>query len=245
MHGVARVKLGNLYGLINRKGEFVLPLALDYVGIPMDSFIRVKTGGYWWIYTIKGEKVIRAKESISGEFSCGMAVVRVMDPSLVVWRRYMNAEGEIPLENDYIWAGTFKHNVAVVKVDVNDKELYGVINREGLWVVEPQFTKTNGVYSEGLLGVEKGGKWGFIDTRGKWVVEPQYDDVEDFKNGFAMVCKGPRKWGMINKSGELKVPCQYDIAMEGEYYFMAILGYYKSFYDLNGNLIWADKPDEE
>lgn len=246
INGVARVNVGQFYGLIDETGELVIPLVCDYVGIPMDNeFIRVKTGGFWYVYTIKGEKVCRASESISGEFSNGMAVIRVMDKSLIVWKKYMNGQGKIPIEKDFIWAGTFSNNVAVVKDEVDDKVLFGVIGKEGSYIVEPQFTKTSGTYSEGFLGVEKDGKWGFIDTRGNWLVKPTYDEVNPFKNGYAMVSKGLRKWGIIDNKGNLIIECDYDIVMEGEYFFVAILGYYKSYYDQNGVLIWADKPDEE
>ena len=138
-------------------------------------------------------------------------------------------------------AGIFNKGVAVVLYE----GFYGVINKEGHFVAEAKYQKTRGVYHDDMLGVQLNDKWGFINSRGEKVIEHKYFDVQDFKNGHAMVSKGMRQWGIINKSGKTIVPAKYDLVVEGDYYFMAILGYYRSFYTKTGELIWADKPDEE
>ena len=99
---LARVKVGQYYGMINRKGKFVMDLKFDYIGTTSDSVFRVKSGGGWHVYDLKGRRICKAKESIAGEFSNGMAVIKVIDPSLVVWKKYMNHAGEIPIKKDFI-----------------------------------------------------------------------------------------------------------------------------------------------
>ena len=240
-NGVARIRVGKYYGLVDRRGDLRLDLKYDYVGPPQDSFLRVKTGGYWYVYSIRGKKICVSPEQVVGEFSQGMAAVRVLDPSLVVWFNYMNPEGEVVIENDFEWGGAFKNDAAVVKYE----GLYGVINREGIFVAEAKYEQTKGIYSDGFLGVLVGDKWGYIDSRGQEVIPAKYFDVAPFENGLAMVSKGPRRWGVIDRKGTLLVPTEYDVVMEGDYYFMAIKGYYRSYYTKTGELIWADKPDEE
>lgn len=245
MNGVARIAVGQFYGLINTQGDLVLEPKYDYVGIPQDTVIRVKTGGYWYIYNLKGQKRVLAKESLSGEFSEGLCVVRVIDASLIIWRNYMDYKGEVVIDNNFIWAGNFSGGVAVVKAEHGGLERYGVINREGRYLVDPIYTKTLGTYSEGLLGVEKSGKWGYIDSRGNEVIGFNFTRVEPFRNGYAMAGKGEHKWGLINAKGETIIPFKYDLVMEGSYFFFAVLGHYHSFYSKSGTLIWEEKPETE
>lgn len=240
-NGVARMKVGKYYGLVDRKGELRLQLIHDYIGTPTDSFLRVKTNGRWFVYSIQGKKICSSPELIVGEFSNGLAPVRVLDPSMVFWFNYMGPEGDIVIENNFEQGAIFQDNVAVVKYEGQ----FGVINREGKWMAEPSYVQTKGIYSEGMLGVRVGDQWGYIDTRGNQVIPTKYFDVQPFEKGLAMVAKGPRKWGVIDKKGNLLVPMLYDVVVQGSYYFMAIKGYYRSYYTKSGELIWADKPDEE
>lgn len=240
-YGVARVQVGAYYGLIDRKGNLLLELKYDYVGVPMDSFVRVRTSGLWFIYNLNGKRICKSPESVVSEVCDGLAVVRVLSRAQVIWRNYMTPQGEVVIDENFEWAGIFKDGRAAVLYE----GLYGVIDKQGSFVAEATYDKTKGVYSDGRLGVKKGEKWGFLDANGTMVINAKYFDVENYQNGYAMVCKGPRRWGMIDKQGEMLVPAEYDIVMEGEYYFMAILGYYRSYYTKSGELIWADKPDAE
>jgi hypothetical protein len=73
---------------------------------------------------------------------------------------------------------------------------WGLVNRQGEWVIQPQFTNAR-KFSDGLCGVYVGGrrdvdyclwdgKYGFINKAGEMVIEPRFDDVFDFEDG---VCK--------------------------------------------------------
>lgn len=239
--GVARVQVGAYYGLIDRSGKLVLDLKFDYIGVPMDSFVRVKTSGLWFIYSLKGKRICKSPESVVSEVCDGLAVVRVLSKSQVIWRHFMTPQGEVVIDNNFEWAGMFKEGKAVVLYE----GFYGVIDKQGQFIVEPTYQKTKGSYREGMLAVQKNENWGFLDGSGKSVINPTYFDVQNFENGYAMVSKGMRRWGMIDKTGKMLVPAEYDLVLEGSYYFVAILGYYKSYYTKTGELIWADKPDEE
>jgi len=64
-------------------------------------------------------------------------------------------------------------------------------------------------FSEGLLKVEKNGKWGLIDKSGKEITSCIYDNISDFSKGFAGVIKN-KKLGYIDRTGKEVVPCIYD-----------------------------------
>ena len=48
-------------------------------------------------------------------------------------------------------------------------------------------------FKEGLVAVQKDGKWGYINTKGEQAIECKFDDAGDFKEGFARVQKDG-KW---------------------------------------------------
>ena len=57
-----------------------------------------------------------------------------------------------------------------------------------------------GKFKEGLVAVQKDGKWGYINTKGEQAIECKFDDAYDFSEGFALVEKDG-KWSCINTKG--------------------------------------------
>ena len=65
-------------------------------------------------------------------------------------------------------------------------ELWGFIDKTGVWVIEPQFFYAD-PFSEGLALVKSDAGYGFIDKSGTVVIQPRFDLVSDFDEGLAMV----------------------------------------------------------
>lgn len=86
-----------------------------------------------------------------------------------------------------------------------------------------------GAFSDGLIAVEKNGKWGYADEKGKIVIECKFDPVRsaystaldktvDFApsciSGYVTVCK-KGKYAVLDKSGKIAVPYgRYDYISE-------------------------------
>lgn len=70
-------------------------------------------------------------------------------------------------------------------------------------------------FGDGLLAVEKNGKWGFIDRQGRLVIPADFEDTEGFAEGKAAV-KLDGFWGVIDTSGKLLVQPRYKSA--GRYF---------------------------
>lgn len=64
-------------------------------------------------------------------------------------------------------------------------------------------------YSDGMILLEKNGRYGFMDYTGAWLVEPSLDGAKPFLEGLAAVCRNG-KWGMIDTAGNTVVPFDYD-----------------------------------
>jgi len=168
---------------------------------------------------------------------------------------YINRDGEMVIDNQYLDAGSFSDDVAAVMKD--DK--WGFIDRTGEWVVSPvynrvkrfdsgiavvlkddkwiyidkegnqinNFPQTDKLYDfyEGRAIIRRGENVGIINNKGEIIVEPEYQEIKDYKNGYSKVKKFDR-WGFIDKAGKVVVDIDYDDV--GEY---------------NGNAIWAKKGE--
>ncbi len=65
-------------------------------------------------------------------------------------------------------------------------------------------------YSDGMILLEKDGKYGFMDYTGAWIAEPIYTYAEPFYEGLAVLSAGDGKTGMIDTKGNIIFPFAYD-----------------------------------
>lgn len=64
-------------------------------------------------------------------------------------------------------------------------------------------------YSNGMILLERDGKFGYMDYTGKWIVQPTLDFAAPFYEGLAVVSSGG-KYGLIDTSGEYVLPLDFD-----------------------------------
>lgn len=74
-------------------------------------------------------------------------------------------------------------------------------------------------FGDGLLAVEKNGKWGFIDRQGRLVIPAEYEETNGFAEGKAAV-KLDGLWGVIDTGGKRLVRPRYQSASR---YFNGLL----------------------
>lgn len=99
------------------------------------------------------------------------------------------------------------------------------------WVIPCQYAMVAKEFSEGLAGVDFGGKVGFIDKNNRFVIPPQYEPVNclrGFNYGLAAVKKNG-KYGFINKLGEFVIPPIFDYADNFDEHLLATVKIGKRF----------------
>ena len=148
-----------------------------------------------------GAVVIPAKYDIAGDFSEGLAKVKLRSK----WG-YIDKSGKEVIPLQYDGAVSFREGLAAVGLGSK----CGYIDKSGREVIPLKYDDAY-FFSEGLASVELNGKYGYIDKSGKKVIPLQYDNARCFSEGLAPV-KLNGKYGYIDKSGKVIIPLKYDNA---------------------------------
>jgi len=135
--------------------------------------------------------VIEPEYFYSGTFNEGFAVVKLSSDMQAADWGMIDTTGEVVLGGDFVECGNFAEGVFPAAVNKDGKTLWGFMDGQGNWAIEPKFTSALS-FSEGLAGAQSADNslWGYIDNTGDWVLEPVYEGVSDFSEGLAGVHGG-------------------------------------------------------
>lgn len=188
-NGLALVAIDDYekYGFIDVTGKVVIDLQYDYA----ESFSEEIEG---LAYVSKGKE--------EGYIDASGEMVHKIEEN----KEYITIEPDIE--------GTFDDNglaVVLKKGKKGERGKYGMIDREGNYVIEPKFDDLGPFYDNGLACARINGKDGYIDRTGEFVIEPQFRFAGCFEeNGLACVKVSKKtKYGYINSKGEIVIPPEY------------------------------------
>ena len=72
----------------------------------------------------------------------------------------------------------YTNNKVLAKVKIQDK--YGLINKEGQWIIRPDYYLLE-IVGENMFMASKSNKYGFINISGMWIIDPQFKyDLNEF-----------------------------------------------------------------
>lgn len=204
--GLAKVRLGEKYFFIDKKGERVTP-EFDGVFEFHEDLASVEVGSMVGYIRRDGSFAIPAEHgSASGiDFSEELAAVRVNGKV-----GFMDKTGAVMIDPKYEDVFPFSDGMAAVELGGK----WGYIDHRGKVKVPIHFENAH-MFSEGLASVYAGKKWGYIDTTGKYVLPPIFDAAMPFCGGVAAVetfrvvgksefCRSPiyrGKHGMVDHRG--------------------------------------------
>lgn len=138
----------------------------------------------------------------------------------------INSLGEVVIEptyNEAIIIPNNKEEIFIITYDVdytNNTYKTKVVNSKG----KEQFTNYNQVqaienydesnniwYEEGVLKVQKEGKYGLINFKGKEILAPQYDEITSIKGiENSLIIKKDNKLGLCNNEGKVIIEPKYN-----------------------------------
>jgi hypothetical protein len=214
--GLAKVKINNKYGYINKDGNIAITAQYDYAGIFLEGLteVDVKEGdSYKYGYIDKeGKTVIPPQFRSAGEFNNDRALIKI-DSTY----GFIDKQGHIVIPNQYNEAFNFTENCAAVE----QGDEWGFIDKDGKFIINPQFKSVLPFTPSGLCVFQSltNSKYGAIDKYGKIIINPQYDYLIGFYDNVG-IAKQNDKYGLIDKEGKTLVnPIYTDVTPSPEGYF--------------------------
>ena len=125
----------------------------------------------------------------------------------------------------------------------NEKNLFGLQDKQGNIIVEPQYKKLIRLGDSSWIVLKKN-KYGLIDNNGNYLVEPKYRHVDRILGKYLKI-GNDNNFAIYNEKGEVIIPPEYssiDILFGGM--FLTKKNYKYGVCDKNGNVILENKFDD-
>ncbi|MDR6568020.1 WG repeat-containing protein [Chitinophaga ginsengisegetis] len=230
-------------------GKLLLPLQFEDAGILDDAHFDVKTGGKWGIYSTPEKRLLipAIYESFDYCGGCGRKGdylfaqkngkwgIIDFDNNILMPFEYEHEHAFMRSDN---WVQCFKKQGREVTINLKTKKEYAA----------PEYTGMT-VTGNGLLKVQKNGKYGLISEDGATVADFIYDDITDVYDETA---SGPYlritqngKTGILREDGKVIIAPSYegDIVVSGEYFIIPVDGNY-NLTDTTGKKLLAKDYNE-
>lgn len=200
--GIKKAAGGYTVGLINKNGEFIIPINYEYVSSSGYYFekgiIEIYNAGKYGFVDLntnlniqprfKGitfyednrlkatvSEVINGKERFGIIFNDGTMIEPKFD-----WLHYSEGIKD-----------------ALFKVELDGK--FGLIGTRGNYILEPKYDEIRG-FQDGFTQVKLNNKYGYLKGDGSFLTEIKFDDTSAFMRGVAIV-KENGKWGFLRTDG--------------------------------------------
>lgn len=227
------VKVGEKYGYINSKGEYLINPQFDLATFFRGDLALVQSGKKYGYINKKGDFTINPIYNNATVFREDIAwVVKPNDAPTAI-----NTQGEILFTlREAEEVENFSGGLARFKT----VDKYGYINIKGEVVIPPIYQAAH-MFSEGLAAVKDSltDGYGYIDTGGKIVINYQFDDATNFRNNQAIVLLANSGYGTIDKQGKYIINPQFSlmIADEDKYIIRLQDGASYGYCDTKGKII--------
>ncbi len=201
-----KLKKGDKYGLINTKGEQILPIIYSNIStgsssktlsVTKDRQIRVlQPGGS----TYSVDKKIVFLDGFYNEYAC----MKYNNGKY----GYVDHQGKIRIAPQYDQARPFDHDVAIIKL--NGK--WGIINKYENFVAQPYYDSISNFKNNVAIALEKGVYY-LIDPSGKILTPDGYKSITLTAGGNYLLVKNNFK-GMANARGKEIIAARYQSIIE-------------------------------
>ncbi len=199
MDNLYLIKINDLYGFINRHGDIVIePKYKDARNFSDNLALVVFDDDDDGFIDKKGAIILKGKFPNLHEFKQGLSSFRKNGKV-----GFIDTKGDTVIEHKFDWLIHHfnEYGTAVVSMGEGAEEKWGMINRQGEFVIQPIYKSMPNV-SEGLVVVSNNDKMGFMDEKGNLVIDYIFDSALPFSEGLASVSING-KAGYIDKTGKM------------------------------------------
>ncbi len=220
-------------GYIDESGKWVYPPTFDEARGFAEGIARVQKGKQWGFIQRDGKVLVEPRYYYVSYFSQGLAKVQEKEAGDVY---FINTQGKKAFDKTFWRAGNFAKNglapastgesVPVFNITAEKttqtqekgEEKWGYINKQGEWVIKPQFNHASGFNEFNLAEVTNAnGDSLLIDEKGYFVNNVPYEYLWDYsESGLAWAEKENDFRGYIDTKGKLVWKANYQ-DFEGEH----------------------------
>lgn len=198
------------YYFVNTSGKIILGPFAEAHGF-WDGLALVKQGQERKFINSQGQTIINGKDySAMSSFSGGLALVCKSSFAC----GYIDTTGKVLIPFDLgisLLSSGFVGDYAVV----HKGRKYGIIDRQGRWIIPPQFSSALLHEDNWLIAsIEESpnSQFGYFDLKTKtWSIFPRFTDAHAFEQDTAWV-HAKNKWGLIDRKGNYLLPLSYTLS---------------------------------
>lgn len=196
-----------IYGLIDDKGQEMLPLKYDYLGLNDNLILAVlnkNNKNQFGYFDRNGREIIPVMYDSISNLVDNTIVVKLNNKY-----RLFNSKGKpfISINFDSIFFQNINYSKnAYFSVYKNGK--CGLLNTNGKFIL-PMKYQNIGIPNYNLVNVRNNNKMGFLDLKGNIKIGLKYDQCSNFLYGYARVSRN-NKIGFIDTTGKVIIPIIYD-----------------------------------
>ncbi|MDQ3111644.1 MAG: WG repeat-containing protein [Bacteroidota bacterium] len=190
-NGVAIINGGLGYGLIDKKGKYVIPPLCYNLNDAGNFYIASENDGYASsiLFDNKGQLIDKRVFNTLRVTSNNSWIANYHDRF-----GYLDINGKELTPFIYSDAYDFFEGLAAVQ--------------EGKRIVSCRYYEAGDVTNGfGLVG-DTNGRYGFVNAKGIESIPCKYQNAFNFSQGLAAVTHGDYKWGFIDVNGKEKIPCK-------------------------------------
>ncbi len=196
---------GNAYGYLSADGRWVFEPQFNLANSFREGFasVRKEENGPWGYITKDGGWLVQPVFDSAFWFSEGLACVGTGG-----LYGFIGTDGQYAIEPRFVetdWS-FFDEGVCAV---TEDGEKWGYIDRQGHWVIQPEYVNYMAI-NEGLIAVmDDGWKWRIADKNGNFVTEKKFANLHLFSEGLAAASEDGEHWGFIDTRGQWAIEPKY------------------------------------
>lgn len=159
------LELQGKFGLINSKGELVVPLKYDRIQIYKNVIaVYFEDINKWGLINDKDSMIVKPTFNYIDVYTEYQDYMPAKSSETMKWG-YVNRKGVWVIKPIYDYAYSFSKNGKAV-VEIGKK--FGLINKTGAYIYPCQYDKLRD-FANGLIYLEKNGKYAIVDAKGVYL----------------------------------------------------------------------------
>lgn len=210
---VAIIRKGEKYGFIDRKGTLVGKIQYSVIEPYGDDGLYLVSVGGKMVDQKMREKIQKKEEKAEKKRTVGK--VKIGGITLLKYKK-ASVKKKTNANDVKAEAEDFGGSSRIPWIDAK----WGVCDQNGKIVIPTVYEQLSDVI-DGVIYVQKSGKYGILTEEGKEILKPDYKQIGVFnENGYCWVSNGEiskktlyveDKFGIVDRSGKVVLPPKYDL----------------------------------